>query len=237
MIVSTKRIVLLRVFLLLFLSLSVLLGVLLYRERRANEPNLFEEYYDMCVSEFQGENRIYRETGTEVDIVFIGDSITEGFELNKTPYEENYTVAWRGIGGDDTFGLLERMQVSVYDVSPRLVVLCIGGNNLKTMLENYEDILSGLKTNLPDTEVIVHPIYPTNHRYAERNEVIPGINEELYRLVRKYGYVYADTHSALKDAEGRLAAEHTEDGAHPNLLGYEKITEVLLPLIDEALKE
>ncbi len=211
----------------------LLIGLISYAK---DTTSIFEQYYHMKVLQFEKENEELRLHKTEVDIVFIGDSITEGFELNKTPYEENYEVAWRGIGGDNTFGLYDRLKVSVYDLNPKLIVLCIGGNNLNTMMDNYEEILKDIKENLPETKVIVQSIYPTSKTIVERNAIIPGINEELKALVDKYNYSFVDTHSAVVNENNEFDEKYTDDGAHPNEAGYRRICEVLLPVIDWLLE-
>ena len=62
------------------------------------------------------------------DIDFVGDSITEGYDINR--YYKNYRVANRGISGDTTDMLLTRTEVSAFDLEPKVINLLIGTNNL-----------------------------------------------------------------------------------------------------------
>ncbi|MBE5757040.1 MAG: hypothetical protein E7342_04480 [Clostridiales bacterium] len=197
----------------------------------------FEKYYNQKVAEFEAENQVFKEERIEVDVVFIGDSITEGMELDKTPYSD-YSVAWRGINGDTTFGLEKRLKVSIYDLNPKVVVMCIGGNNLDTMLDNYGDILADIATNLPETKVIVHSIYPTAKKFADRNQKIQSINSALKGIVNQFallGYAFVDTNTKVKDVNGEFDLRYTDDGLHPNAEGYKIIANALIPEIDKAL--
>ena len=81
------------------------------------------------------------------DIDFVGDSITEGYDV-KSFYKE-YKVANRGISGDTTDMLLTRMDVSAFDLQPIVISLMIGTNNLDTCMNNYDAILQGFHEYLP----------------------------------------------------------------------------------------
>ena len=55
--------------------------------------------------------------------------------------------------------MFDRLDVSLYQVKPKVIVMCIGGNNIYTMFKNYVDIIIGIRNNLPSTQVIIHSIY------------------------------------------------------------------------------
>ena len=71
------------------------------------------------------ENATYEDY--EVDIAFIGDSLTDGYDVKA--YYPDFLVSNRGIGGDTTFDLEGRIQVSLYDLKPKVVVMLIGNSN------------------------------------------------------------------------------------------------------------
>lgn len=195
----------------------------------------FEVYYNDCIKKYENENKIFKQNKTEIDVVFIGDSITVGFELFKDQFIE-YNCLYRGIGGDNTFTMFDRLDVSLYQVKPKVIVMCIGGNNIYTMFENYVDIIIGIRNNLPSTQVIIHSIYPTNKSYVDRNKVIPDINVRIKNIANAYKYIFVDTHSKLLDKNNAFNLLYTDDGAHPNIAGYEIIISVLKPYIDNCLK-
>ena len=192
---------------------------------------LVSNYYNDKITLYKQQNA----TLENVDVAFIGDSLTDAYDLTK--HYPQYVTANRGIGGDTTFGVQNRLQTSLYDIQPKAVVLLIGGNNMRTMFENFEEILSDMRDNLPQTKLIVQSMYPTTGSEHARNERIPAINEEIKRLADEYGFYYADVHSALFDTTtGGLAQAYAADAVHLNEQGYERVTQVLTPILENLLQ-
>ena len=88
------------------------------------------QYRENKQQQYIAENEQYDDY--EVDVAFIGDSLTDGYDLQK--YYPQFITANRGIGGDTTFDLEGRLQVSVYDLKPKVVVMLIGANNMALKL-------------------------------------------------------------------------------------------------------
>ena len=202
-------------------------------EKNREEQELreqFREYYDTKVAAYAAVNATLK----GVDVAFIGDSLTDGYDL--AAYYPEFSTANRGIGGDTTFGVEERMAVSLYDLTPRAVVMMIGSNNIDTMFDNYESLLKGLAEHLPDTEVVLLSIPPTAGELRDRNTRIALNNVRIKALAEQYGYAYVDLFTALLDHEKEeLRAEYTTDGAHFTPLGYEVITSLVKPVLTELL--
>ena len=213
----------------------LLISIVIVPKIEKNNYSIFEEYYKEYVNKFAKENNELKQSKKQIDVVFIGDSITVGFEYF-TDYFSEYNCLYRGIGGDDTFRLYDRLDVSLYQVKPKVIVLCIGGNNIYTMFDNYVDIIISISKNLPDTKVIIHSIYPTNKSFIDRNKVIPDINNRIKNIVTAYNYIYVDTHSKMVNESNAFNLAYTDDGAHPNLEGYKIIVETIKPYIDDCLK-
>ena len=119
------------------------------------EQQQYEEilraYRAQKYEEYEKENQTYADY--EVDVAFIGDSLTDRYDLEN--YYPQYITANRGINGDTTFDVEARLQLSLYDLKPKVVVMLIGVNNLDTMFQNYEAILQGIQENLPQTKVVL----------------------------------------------------------------------------------
>ncbi len=215
--------------------LVLFLHVLPERERAREEREFFEflqQYYKDKSASFAEENK----TLGEVDVAFIGDSLTDGYDLKK--YYPDMTVINRGIGGDTTHGVLARLDTSVIEPAPRVVVMMIGTNNLGDMFTDYEDILAELKSELPDTHVVLLSIPPASGDYKERNCQIAINNVKIKGLAEKYGYAYVDVFTPLFDFErDELRAEYTTDGIHFTPLGYEVITAEVKPVLENLLPE
>ncbi|MCK7487993.1 MAG: GDSL-type esterase/lipase family protein [Bacillus subtilis] len=99
-------------------------------------------------------------------VVFLGDSITDLYPL-QTYFPERVLIN-RGIGGDTTTGLLERLDDTVIVLEPTVLVLLIGVNDLslgrsvEAIAADYATILDRLKTALPDLVIYVVSVYPVN---------------------------------------------------------------------------
>lgn len=180
------------------------------------------------------------------EIVFFGDSITDTYDL--AAYYPGYTIYNRGISGDATHHLLERMD-DVYKLEPSVIVLLVGTNDfmnesrpLSDVVADYEKILQGFKANCPDAVVICQSVYPggdwPKSKMAQWQQETVQLNTEIARLAQKYGYVYADVYSVLVDGDHmRIDPIYSEDGVHPNAAGYEVITAYLTPYIEAAYAE
>ena len=93
---------------------------------------------------YEEENARYEDF--EVDVAFLGDSLTDGYDV--ATYYPQYLVSNRGIGGETTVGLKERIKLSLYDLSPKVAVMLIGANNIDTMLDS-DIVVSRKRVILP----------------------------------------------------------------------------------------
>lgn len=172
--------------------------------------------------------------------VFFGDSLTEFYDLNS--YFPSFTCYNRGISGDTTDGMLSRLDNNVLSISPSRIVFLGGANDLnrdktpEDIVANIREILTNIKTALPDCEIYVESLYPVNpytrpvylNSVADRkNSDILKINKALVPLCEELGCTYINVHDSLTDADGNLRKELTMDGLHVNAEGYEIVTDIL----------
>lgn len=201
-------------------------------ERQEHERQV-EAYRQNKIAAFTQENQ--EREDYEVDVAFIGDSLTDGYDLSK--YYPQYVTANRGIGGDTTFDLEKRLQVSLYDLKPKVVVMLIGANNPSTMFDNYEDILIGLKRNLPNSEVVLLSLTAMGDEWGRNNQLAAYNNVKIELLASKYGFLFVDMFTPLYDVEiGEVYEGYTVDGGHFTDKGYEEVTALAVPAIEEALE-
>jgi lysophospholipase L1-like esterase len=152
------------------------------------------------------------------DIVFLGDSITEG-----GPWEELFPdlrVRNRGIGGDTSEGVLRRLE-QISRATPAKVFLLIGTNDLfrgdaeDEIVENITEILDRLKQETPDTEVYLQSVLPRAPSYRA---AIEALNARLSEVALERGSAWVDLYPAFLDPEtGGIRAELSNDELH--LLG------------------
>jgi lysophospholipase L1-like esterase len=175
-------------------------------------------------------------------IAFIGDSITEGFPIYEM-YHGEIPVYNRGVGGDTTYELLQKLPQTVYELEPSIVVMLIGTNDLAFSSDvsgisgRIEQICQAIIATQPNVRLIVQSVYPINPSDDPRviqyllgsrtNALILELNERIQEMTTRLEIDYVDLHPALKDEHGNLKLEYTTDGLHLNVEGYEAVLQVL----------
>ena len=225
------------------ISLAVLLAIaigLIYLfavelPKKQEEERLLaalREYYDTKIAAYERENEEYDDH--EVDVAFLGDSLTDGYDVKN--YYPQYLVVNRGIGGDTTFGLENRLDVSVYSLKPKVAVMLIGANNFDTMFDNYESILKGFQENIPETKIVLLSLTSMSREWGKNNQKAAYNNVKIKLLAEKYGYEFVDLYSPLLNLEtGEIYEEYTTDGGHLTPEGYEVLTSTIAPTLKRLL--
>lgn len=188
--------------------------------------------------------------GNRPDIVFIGDSITEFWELPVFFSRDGLYLINRGIGYDEMKYISLRFQADVIQLKPRCCVLLGGindswglegdpmthvkGETLDSLIERVEQYFSkvfcmALEAELP---LAVGSILPVDMPYREcdelRSKYILCINRFIKQECMKNRFLYVDYHSAMTDKGGkRMKSGLTYEGLHPNADGYKVMMEVL----------
>jgi lysophospholipase L1-like esterase len=194
----------------------------------------FAEYYDNKIQQYEKENA--KLSPGEIDVVFLGDSLTDGCDL--ALYYPEYKTLNRGIGGDTTFGLEKRLQVSVFDVQPKVCVMLIGANIFSNMFENYENILISLKENLSNTEIILVSLTSMGGNWGKNNHIAAFNNVKIKALSEKYNFEYVDVYTPLLNMEtNEIYPEYTTDGGHLTHQGYLVLTGKIKTAIAKLLSE
>ncbi len=203
-------------------------------KEKEEQQRKFNELYAQMLIDYENENKLY--TPLEVDVAFIGDSLTAGYNV-KAHYPE-YLVTNRAIGGETTYGLKSRLKVSVLDLKPKVCVMLIGGNNPDTMFNDYEDMLITFNEQMPETKIVLISHAPTSGpHWGARNEQFAYNNVKIKLLAEKYGCEFVDIYSPMLDLEtGKMNDIYTSDGAHFTEAGYGVYTAQLKPIIDKLLK-
>ena len=217
------------------ISAVYVLGFYLPEKReKEDRARRFKEYYEMKLLLYSQENEKYSDY--EVDIAFIGDSLTDGYDLNV--FYPEYLVSNRGIGGETTHGLLARLDVSVYQLKPKVIVMLIGANNFKTMFDDYEELIIGIKRNLPETELVICSLTSMGKEWGKNNQLAAFNNVKIKAYAEKHDCYYVDLYTPLLNIEtDEIYSHYTTDGGHLTKEGYEVLTSNIKPVLDEILKE
>lgn len=194
----------------------------------------FWEFYNGKLAMFQEENQEYAHK--TVDAVFLGDSLTDGYDVKS--YYPEYTVLNRGIGGDTTIWLEKRLDVSLYNVKTKVAIMLIGANNMETMFENYQRILQSFKENVPKTKIILLSLTSMGREWGKKNQLAAYNNVKIKKLAEQYGFEFVDLYSALLNLEdGEIFDEYTTDGGHLTPKGYEVLTNCIKPVLQKLVDE
>lgn len=159
-------------------------------------------------------------------ILLIGDSITEAFKTSELLPE--YNIINKGIYGDNTTGVLKRIERDVIEENPDQVFILIGTNDFALersddeLTSNICEIIELITENLDDVIVYLTPILPTKNIENRPNDRIRGVNEILKMLTEKYGIEYFDLYSQFVNSAGELDALYTIDGLHLSAEAYKK---------------
>ncbi|MDE5923438.1 MAG: sialate O-acetylesterase [Muribaculum sp.] len=180
---------------------------------------------------------------TSSDIIFLGNSITNGgewAELFDNPHVKN-----RGISGDVCMGVYDRLD-AILKGSPAKIFLLIGINDLDrgasadTIVERIGLIVDKIQKTSPDTKLYLQSVLPVSDHYnmfnghTSRWQVIPEINNGIVRLAADRGVKYIDLYSHFVDnATGKMNIEYTNDGLHLLGKGYKKWVGIVKPYVDE----
>ena len=212
-------------------------------------------FADTRREEFDHKNATILANNIDVDVCFIGDSITHFWET-AAMFRDCGTVINRGIGGDDVSGLLHRFAADALQLEPRITVVLIGFNNLlclkeiedegspeytakaeevfNTVVSGWRDIIEACRGH--NQRLIMCSLLPTVWP-PKLNNMIFRLNDALRALCRETGTELCDWHGALLGGDAfSVNYDLTFDGTHPNGFGYAKMKEALRPYLDEALR-
>ena len=172
-------------------------------------------------------------------VVFLGDSITQGWGEKLGNSFGKMKVANRGISGDTTRGMLIRVEEDVLALNPSGVVMLMGTNDLaegaepETIAANVKLILTDLKYHRAEMPVILNLVFPSSDSKNRPAEKIQAINELYRKIAREFPNVTVlDTYTLFANDKGDAKVEEFPDLLHPNQLGYAKWKKALIPLLE-----
>jgi len=176
-------------------------------------------------------------------IVFMGDSITEFWKILRPNFFNNPNYINRGISGQTTRELLVRFQQDVLDLKPTVVVLLAGINDIAqnsgyiNTEETYENIVQMAMLSLKNNATVVLSSVTPAIEFPWRKNIDPvtkilEINTLLRLFAVKNNLTYVDYYTDLVDENKKLKAIYSNDGVHPNEVGYE----IMEPLVEFAIE-
>jgi len=180
-------------------------------------------------------------------VVFMGNSITEGWLKADPEFFRSNAYVNRGIGGQTTPQMLLRFRADVINLKPAAVVILAGTNDiagntgpstLEMIMDNIASMSELARAN--GIKVILCAVLPAfDYPWKpglEPAQKIVTLNQMIKNYAKQDHLQYIDYHSAMKDDRNGLKKEFSEDGVHPNKTGYDLMKPLAQKAISATLK-
>lgn len=171
-------------------------------------------------------------------LVFLGDSITQGFGDDCGGRFPGVKIANRGISGDTTRGMLIRLKDDVLSLNPAAVVLLMGTNDLEeqadpqTIAENFKLIIAAIKKHSATIPIVVCQVFPSSESKQRPAAKIKQVNELFAQAVKGDSQVtLIETWKLFANEQGDAKVEEFPDLLHPNERGYSKWAAAVRPVL------
>ncbi|PKP50000.1 MAG: acylhydrolase [Bacteroidetes bacterium HGW-Bacteroidetes-11] len=211
-----------------------------------NERNKVDWPYLSCYRE--DNNKLGLPSAGEKRVVFMGNSITEGWKYVRPEYFAGKPYICRGISGQTSPQMLVRFRPDVIALKPAVVLILTGindiaGNTGPSTLEMIEDNITSMaelaKANgiqLVLCSVLPAYDFPWNPGVFPAEKIVL-LNKWIKEYAATNGFAYLDYYSSMVDERNGLKAEFSEDGVHPNEKGYKVMEQLAEIEIAKALKK
>jgi len=222
----------------MFLAIGLLLGEFVNAQNAVDFANL---------ARYKDDNAAIVAAKKKVDVVFIGNSITEGWVKSHPEFfsENNYTG--RGISGQTTSQMLLRFQQDVVALKPKLVVINGGTNDIAQNTGVYDpdfsfnnikamaDIAQSNGIRVMIASVLPAASFPWRKEVSDVPQKVDALNNRL----KQYAYInkitFIDYNTAMRDEKGGMRESLAKDGIHPTPAGYTIMEPIVKKAINKAL--
>ncbi len=200
------------------------------------------------VQRYADDNEKLKTVTDKNRIVFMGNSITEGWKNNDSAFFISNGYVDRGISGQTTPQMLVRFREDVIALKPAVVVILAGINDIAQntgpikLQDTYGNIISMAElAKANNIKVIITSTLPANmlpwRTYIHPADSVIALNKMLKSYADKNKIIYVDYYSAMVDDKKGLPKNLSNDGVHPTLEGYKIMEPLVQKGITEALKQ
>jgi lysophospholipase L1-like esterase len=238
-----------RRFAMLFLGV-ICIGLAIARAEDEKPANTAVKPVDRKDKRWVELHKSFIETGKkgDADVLFLGDSITEGWGSAKDVWDKSFgshKPANFGIGGDQTQHVLWRITEGkeLEGIQPKVVVLMIGTNNMgghsaEQIADGITAIVKDLTKQRPKSQVLLLGIFPRSERSdAEVRGKIKKVNAQIAKLDDGKQVHYMDIGDKFLEKDGALSKEIMPDFLHLSKKGYQIWADAITPTLEEMLKK
>ncbi len=183
----------------------------------------------------------------EQRVVFLGNSITEGWANDNPAFFTDNNFIGRGISAQTSVQLLLRFRQDVINLNPKAVVIHIGTNDVAEntgpfdpdyTMSNIESMAELARAN--KIKVILATVVPTtqfqwNRKLGDRSDMIVDLNNRIKKYAHDNGISVIDYHTALRNNKNGMDPDIAADGVHPSMKGFKIMEETALPVIRKTL--
>ena len=182
-------------------------------------------------------------------MVFLGNSITEGWARDDPAFFADNSFIGRGISGQTSTQLLLRFRQDVVDLKPEAVVIHIGTNDVAENTGPYDPVftMSNIQSMVEiaganEIKVILATVLPStkfewNRALGDRSDMIVDLNKRIRGYAKERNIPLIDYHTAMKNEQNGMNKDIAADGVHPTQKGVELMKSLALPIIQEQLKK
>ena len=218
---------------LLFL-ICLLLIILLFKVRVPEKQNTMKNPFDIQV------------TDTD-NFVFLGDSLTDFYPLEE--FYDELPVVNSGVSGYQTTDILSRIDSMVAIYNPTKVFLLIGTNDIQNnrsedeIVNNIKKIIDKIHEVRPKTKIYLESLLPVNNSNDSKinhdmvgkreNKTIQSINKKLKKYAEEENITFINLYDEFVNDNNEMTLKYTEEGLHLSSLGYLKLTNILLPYLQD----
>jgi beta-glucosidase len=177
-------------------------------------------------------NKRVKENQGQAEVIFVGDSITQGWEGNGKEVWAKYYAPRQalnlGIGSDHTQHVLWRLDHGNLDgLKPKAAVVLIGVNNIPDenntplqVLEGVTAVVQKLREKLPETKVLILGIFPFREDFCAQRGKALQVNQALHKLDDGHWIVFRDIGHLFIQPDGKIPKDMMRDFLHPSAAGY-----------------
>lgn len=185
----------------------------------------------------------------KVDLIFLGDSITQSWETSGQQIWERFyrkrNALNAGMSGDDTGRVLWRLDHGNVDgIKPKLAVLLIGANNITAgqhsatqIADGIDAIVRKLRERLPETKVLLLGIFPRDEKTSPHRETIAKVNQPVAQLADGKSIHFLDIGAKFLQPDGAISKDIMPDLLHLSSAGYEIWAQAIEGKVIELMDE
>lgn len=192
-------------------------------------------------------NKRAEEAGEKAQLIFVGDSITQGWEGEGkevwTKHFAKYNAVNLGIGGDRTQHVLWRLDNgNLKGLKPKAAVVMIGTNNSNgedntpgQIADGVTAIVQKVREKLPQTKILLLPIFPRGENFNNQRGKILQVNQVLQKLADEKNIFWVDFGHKFVNPDGRIPRELMPDYLHLSPPAYQIWAESIDPLLEKII--